>query len=94
MSEILFATDEEMREKLKIYNFSFYDKKRNLKPFYYKGIHVNGRSVVCKPIGYEISNGYETLLIEVEDNRYKISFDYFKEMQSNNFKLNKSQNGE
>ena len=86
---IPFTDEDEMREKLKSYDISIYDTRRNYKQFYYKGINTKGKPVICTPYGIEKHGNYETLIIKVDDELYPINFDYFKEMQSNSFSLAK-----
>jgi hypothetical protein len=84
---IPFKDETEMREKLKSYGISLFDRKKNYKTFYYKGINVNGNKVPCIPFGIEKHGEYETLIIKVNNDYYPINFDYFNEMQSSQFSL-------
>ena len=87
---IKFQSDDEMREKLKLHKVPIYkteNQKRTYREYYYKS--SNNQSELCKPYGYEITNEYETLIIKTDTKFIKINFDYFGEMQSSDFHINK-----
>lgn len=86
----IFNDDEEMYKKLYSFGFTCKDKKGNYKPLYYKGIETN-EPVICKLLGiHNCNNNYSNFMIEVNGKKISINIDYFKEMQSNQFKLNNS----
>lgn len=84
---IKFQSDSEMREKLKSHEIPIYNRKRVYREYYYKS--TNNQCELCEPYGYEVTNKYETLIIKVGAKFIKINFDYFCEMQSNDFRVNK-----
>ena len=93
INAIPFSTKEEMYDKLKEHKIpitEIIDGHRQSRTFYYKGF-LDGHTEVCTPYGIEKTNNYETLILKINDDFYKINFDYFKEMQNKNFTRNKAE---
>lgn len=86
--EIIEIKPDNVEQELKIFGFTTRDRKRNLKPLYYKGIYCNGKATECQLIGKIKTNDYITFVIKVGENYYNISPAYLKEMQYSNFTQN------
>ena len=86
--EIIEIKPDKVEHELKKFGFTTRDRKRNLKPLYYKGIYSNGKTTECQLIGKIKTNDYTTFVIKVDENYYNISPSYLKEMQYSNFTQN------